>query len=135
MLRTMTNHFHHRVTEPQSEPQIINSRTCHFLSSVSLCLCGEFSYPALSFAHSLYNNPVSATPSFAPEEVDPASGRPPFTRWQDLLLTLISWATTIAVRLIGPTMKFRVSCTENSPTTLEGPPVGDSFRPQSTFPA
>ena len=35
------------------------------------------------------------------ENIDPLTGRVPFTLWQRALLTLISWATTIAVRLIG----------------------------------
>ena len=102
---------------------------------MSLCLCGEISYLALSSAHSLYNNPVPATPSFAPEELDPATGRRTFSRWQDLLLTLISWATTIAVHLIGPTMKFAVSCEENSPISLEQRPFVYSFWHQCTFAA
>lgn len=78
---------------------------------------------------------MSAVPPPATEEVDPATGRVPFTRWQDLLLSLISWATTIAVRLIGPTMKFAVSCEENSPLSLEQRPFVYSFWHQCTFAA
>ncbi len=63
------------------------------------------------------------------------TGRVPFTRWQRVLLTLISWATTIAVRLIGPTMKFAVSCEENSPHSLEQRPFVYSFWHQCTFAA
>ena len=69
------------------------------------------------------------------DAADPATGRAPFTRWQDLLLTLISWATTIAVRLIGPTMRFSVSCEENSPVSLEQRPFVYSFWHQCTFAA
>jgi lysophospholipid acyltransferase (LPLAT)-like uncharacterized protein len=69
------------------------------------------------------------------DEIDPSTGRPPFTRSQDLLLTLISWSTTIAVRLIGPTIKFAVSCEENSPTSLEQRPFVYSFWHQCTFAA
>ena len=78
---------------------------------------------------------MSATPPSALEELDPATGRPPFSRGQDFLLTLISWATTIAVRLIGPTMKFAVSCEENSPISLEQRPFVYSFWHQCTFAA
>jgi hypothetical protein len=69
------------------------------------------------------------------DAIDPLTGRVPFTRWQRVLLTLISWATTIAVRLIGPTMKFAVSCEENSPTSLEQRPFVYSFWHQCTFAA
>jgi lysophospholipid acyltransferase (LPLAT)-like uncharacterized protein len=82
-----------------------------------------------------YNNRVSASPSPTASAVKPATDRPPFTRWQDLLLTLISWATTIAVRLIGPTMRFAVSCEENSPVSLEQRPFVYSFWHQCTFAA
>jgi lysophospholipid acyltransferase (LPLAT)-like uncharacterized protein len=78
---------------------------------------------------------VSAAPSSRPTTVESSSARPPFTRWQDLLLTLISWATTIAVRLIGPTMRFAVSCEENSPVSLEQRPFVYSFWHQCTFAA
>jgi lysophospholipid acyltransferase (LPLAT)-like uncharacterized protein len=61
--------------------------------------------------------------------------RPPFSRGQDFLLTLISWATTIAVRLIGPTMRFAVSCEEDSPRSLEQRPFVYSFWHQCTFAA
>jgi len=84
-----------------------------------------------------YNNPVPPIPTAAvdDEAVDPLTGRPPFTRAQRILLTLISWATTIAVRLIGPTMKFAVSCEENSPISLEQRPFVYSFWHQCTFAA
>lgn len=74
---------------------------------------------------------VTASPRRASVETD----RPPFTWWQDILLTLISWATTIAVRLIGPTMRFAVSCEENSPVSLEQRPFVYSFWHQCTFAA
>ncbi len=78
---------------------------------------------------------MSSAPTAVPNEVDPSTGRAPFTRWQNLLLTLISWGTTIAVRLIGPTMKFAVSCEENSPVSLEQRPFVYSFWHQCTFAA
>jgi lysophospholipid acyltransferase (LPLAT)-like uncharacterized protein len=76
---------------------------------------------------------VSVRPSDIP--VDSSTGRIPFTRGQRVFLTLISWATTIAVRLIGPTMKFAVSCEENSPVSLEQRPFVYSFWHQCTFAA
>jgi len=79
---------------------------------------------------------VSAPPLPVEDEaIDPLTGRAPFTRGQRVLLTLISWATTIAVRLIGPTMKFAVSCEENSPISLEQRPFVYSFWHQCTFAA
>jgi lysophospholipid acyltransferase (LPLAT)-like uncharacterized protein len=78
---------------------------------------------------------VSAAPIPAAEDVNSATGRLPFSRWQDLLLTLISWGTTIAVRLIGPTMSFAVSCEESSPLSLEQRPFVYSFWHQCTFAA
>ena len=69
------------------------------------------------------------------ETIDPLTGRLPFTRVERVLLTLISWATTIAVRLIGPTMRFAVSCEPNSPTSLEQRPFVYSFWHQCTFAA
>ncbi len=71
----------------------------------------------------------------SPQQVKADPDRPPFSRWQDLLLTLISWATTIAVHLIGPTMRFSVSCEENSPVSLEQRPFVYSFWHQCTFAA
>jgi lysophospholipid acyltransferase (LPLAT)-like uncharacterized protein len=74
---------------------------------------------------------VTASPTRAPADAN----RPPFSRGQDFLLTLISWATTIAVRLIGPTMRFAVSCEEDSPRSLEQRPFVYSFWHQCTFAA
>jgi lysophospholipid acyltransferase (LPLAT)-like uncharacterized protein len=76
---------------------------------------------------------VSASPTR--DAVATGADRPAFSRWQDLLLTLISWATTIAVRVIGPTMRFSVSCEEGSPTSLEQRPFVYSFWHQCTFAA
>lgn len=79
--------------------------------------------------------PAAPTPALDEESIDPFTGRPPFTRTQRILLTLISWATTIAVRLIGPTMRFAVSCEDNAPTSLEQRPFVYSFWHQCTFAA
>ena len=79
--------------------------------------------------------PLIPSPTIDDQTLDPLTGRPPFTRVERILLTLISWATTIAVRLIGPTMKFAVSCEENSPISLEQRPFVYSFWHQCTFAA
>jgi lysophospholipid acyltransferase (LPLAT)-like uncharacterized protein len=84
--------------------------------------------PATQPAPPRYNTRVTTAAQSLPE-------RPPFTPWQDFLLTLISWATTIAVRLIGPTMRFSVSCEENSPLSLQQRPFVYSFWHQCTFAA
>jgi len=79
---------------------------------------------------------VSSSPTLAADDaIDPRTGRAPFTRVERVLLTLISWATTVAVRLIGPTMRFAVSCEPNSPVSLEQRPFVYSFWHQCTFAA
>ena len=83
-----------------------------------------------------YNILVPPSPTVVDDEgIDPLTGRPPFTLVERILLTLISWATTIAVRLIGPTMRFAVSCEPNSPVSLEQRPFVYSFWHQCTFAA
>jgi lysophospholipid acyltransferase (LPLAT)-like uncharacterized protein len=81
-----------------------------------------------------YNTRVSST---APteEELDSPSARRPFTRWERFLLAVISWAVTISVRLIAPTLRYSVSCEENSPQSLEQRPFVYSFWHQCIFPA
>lgn len=76
---------------------------------------------------------MSASPEHAAADLS-AEG-PAFSRWQDLLLTLISWGTYVAVRLIGPSMRFSVSCEEGSPVSLEQRPFVYSFWHQCTFAA
>jgi lysophospholipid acyltransferase (LPLAT)-like uncharacterized protein len=83
---------------------------------------------------SQYNSRVPASET-VDVEIDPVTGRPPFTRGERILLTLISWATTVAVHLIGPTMRFAVSCEPNSPVSLEQRPFVYSFWHQCTFAA
>jgi len=73
---------------------------------------------------------VAPTPSLTDE---PSLEQPPFSPWQDLLLTLIAWATYWAVRLIGPTLRFSVSREEAAPISLEQRPVVYSFWHQCTF--
>ena len=76
------------------------------------------------------NAPVSA----ALETEDP-SARRPFTRWEKFLLSVISFAVYVVVRLVAPTLRFSVSCEENSPTSLEQRPFVYSFWHQCIFPA
>src|SRR5215472_16316072 len=79
-------------------------------------------------------SPVSSSPTLAADDaIDPRTGRAPFTRVERVLLTLISRATTIAVRVIGPTMRVAVSCDPNSPVSLEQRPFVYSFWHQCTF--
>src|SRR5580704_18760577 len=65
-----------------------------------------------------YNDAVSGTVQTNAEAEDP-SGRRPFTAWERFLLAVISWAVYVAVRLIAPTLRYAVSCEENSPRSLE----------------
>jgi lysophospholipid acyltransferase (LPLAT)-like uncharacterized protein len=76
------------------------------------------------------NAPVSA-----PLETEDPSARRPFTRWEKLLLSAISFAVYVVVRLVAPTLRFSVSCEENSPTSLEQRPFVYSFWHQCIFPA
>ena len=88
--------------------------------------------PAISITR--YNTAVSATAPLAPEIEDP-SARRPFTRWEKLLLSVISYAVFVVVRIVAPTLRFSVSCEENSPTSLQQRPFVYSFWHQCIFPA
>ena len=68
-------------------------------------------------------------------DLDSPSVRRPFTPVERFLLTVISWAVTVAVRLIAPTLRYSVSCEENSPRSLEQRPFVYSFWHQCIFPA
>jgi lysophospholipid acyltransferase (LPLAT)-like uncharacterized protein len=81
-----------------------------------------------------YNDAVSGTVQTVAEEELP-SARRPFTVAEKFLLTVISWAVYVAVRLIAPTLRYSVSCEENSPTSLQERPFVYSFWHQCIFPA
>jgi lysophospholipid acyltransferase (LPLAT)-like uncharacterized protein len=69
------------------------------------------------------------------EDLESPSARRPFTRWERLLLSVISFAVYVVVRLIAPTLRYSVSCEENSPQSLEQRPFVYSFWHQCIFPA
>jgi lysophospholipid acyltransferase (LPLAT)-like uncharacterized protein len=69
------------------------------------------------------------------EDRESPSARRPFTRGERLLLSVISFAVYIVVRLIAPTLRYSVSCEENSPQSLEQRPFVYSFWHQCIFPA
>ena len=54
---------------------------------------------------------------------------------QRLLLALITWAGFLAIRLIGPTLRFAVSWEEGAPGSLEKRPIIYSFWHRCVFPA
>lgn len=54
---------------------------------------------------------------------------------QRLLLALISWAGFLAIRLIGPTLRFAISWEDGAPGSLEKRPVIYSFWHRCVFPA
>jgi lysophospholipid acyltransferase (LPLAT)-like uncharacterized protein len=68
-------------------------------------------------------------------DIEDPSARRPFTAWEKFLLTVISWAVYVAVRLIAPTLRYSVSREENSPQSLEQRPFVYSFWHQCIFPA
>lgn len=74
----------------------------------------------------------ATTPSLAEEAVSRAT---PYTLRQRFLLWLISWAGYLAIRLIGPTLRFAVSFEEGAPSGLEARPFIYSFWHCCVFPA
>lgn len=58
-----------------------------------------------------------------------------YSLWQRSLLVLISWAGYLAIRLIGPTLRFAVSWEEGAPGSLEKRPIIYSFWHRCVFPA
>jgi hypothetical protein len=60
---------------------------------------------------------------------------PRFTLRQRILLSLITWAGFLVVRLIGPTLRFAVSFEEGAPPSLETRPLVLAFWHSCIFPA
>jgi lysophospholipid acyltransferase (LPLAT)-like uncharacterized protein len=81
-----------------------------------------------------YNTGVSSPVSPA-LDIDDPSARKPFTLWERFLLSVISFAVYVVVRIVGPTLRFAVSCEENSPVSLQQRPFVYSFWHQCIFPA
>jgi lysophospholipid acyltransferase (LPLAT)-like uncharacterized protein len=81
-----------------------------------------------------YNTRVStASTTSAPDRATAAAGR--FTLGQRVLLWLITWAGYLAIRAIGPTIRFAVSWEEGSPGSLEARPFVYSFWHSCMIPA
>jgi len=70
--------------------------------------------------------PISSTESAAP-------GR--FTLWQRFLLWLITWSAYLAIRAIGPTIRFSISWEDGAPGSLEARPFVYSFWHTCMIPA
>lgn len=75
---------------------------------------------------------VVSTPAVPPAQV--AANRR-FTLKQRILLSLITWAGSAAIRLIAPTMKIEVSFEDGAPAGLDARPMVLSFWHNCVFPA
>jgi len=81
-----------------------------------------------------YNTRVStATTTPASDQATAPAGR--FTLWQRFLLWLITWAGYLAIRAIGPTIRFAISWEEGSPGSLDARPYVYSFWHSCMIPA
>jgi len=81
-----------------------------------------------------YNRPVnSATTTRSSDQATAQAGR--FTRWQRVLLSLITWAGYLAIGAIGSTVRFAVSWEDGSPGSLEARPFVYSFWHNCMIPA
>ncbi|MBV8052939.1 MAG: lysophospholipid acyltransferase family protein [Acidobacteriaceae bacterium] len=76
---------------------------------------------------------MSATVTPVSDQTTAAAGR--FTRWQRVQLWLISWVGYLAIRAIGPTIRFSISWEDGSPGSLEGRPYVYSFWHDCMIPA
>jgi lysophospholipid acyltransferase (LPLAT)-like uncharacterized protein len=68
---------------------------------------------------------VSAVPSPAPPSADKA--RRKFTLRERILLCLITGTATLAIRILGPTIRFSASWEKGSAGTIEARPIAYSF--------
>jgi lysophospholipid acyltransferase (LPLAT)-like uncharacterized protein len=75
----------------------------------------------------------TATTTPASGQTTAAAGR--FTLWQRALLSLITWAGYLAIRVIGPTIRFAVSWEKGSPGSLQARPFVYSFWHSCMIPA
>ncbi len=81
-----------------------------------------------------YNNGVSAATA-SPVTSEASTQRRPYTLWQRFLLWLITWAGFLAVRLIGPTLRFSSSFEDGAPADLETRPIVYAFWHSCILPA
>lgn len=82
--------------------------------------------------HERYNSGVSGT---VLEDARDSTPEQPYTLRQRLALWLISWAGFLAIRLIGPSLRFALSYEEGAPDNIETPPVIGPFWHRCVFPA
>jgi len=54
-------------------------------------------------------------PASAPEQTADLARELRFTRWQRILLRLATWAGYLLIRLLGPTLRYRISIEEGGP--------------------
>lgn len=71
--------------------------------------------------------------STAPTAPDTASERESFTLWQRFVLWLVSGLGYLAIRLIGPTLRFEVSIEDGGPSDTNAHPVIYVFWHRSVF--
>jgi lysophospholipid acyltransferase (LPLAT)-like uncharacterized protein len=62
-------------------------------------------------------------------------GQRKFTLRQRILLWLITWTATLAIRILGPTIRFSTSWEEGSPGSTEARPIVYSFWHNCIIPA
>ena len=75
---------------------------------------------------------MNAPASASAETVSPLTS---FTLWQRVALWLITWAGYLAIRAIGPTLRYCVSLEEGAPEDFVSPPVIYAFWHRCVFPA
>jgi lysophospholipid acyltransferase (LPLAT)-like uncharacterized protein len=75
---------------------------------------------------------TAAVPEVSSQDSTPA---PKFTLTERILLWLITWTGFLAVRLIGPTLRFSVSWEDGAPASLEERPLIYSFWHSCMIPA
>jgi len=82
----------------------------------------------------VYNSAVSATPT-TPEAAESSLKTPHFTWKQRFALWIISWSCYLAIRIIGPTLRFSLSVEPDAPAGPETRPIIFSFWHRCVFPA
>ena len=70
-----------------------------------------------------------------PAPPNPTQGQRKFTVRQRILLGLITWTATLAIRILGPTIRFSTSWEEGSTGSIEARPIAYSFWHNCMLPA
>jgi lysophospholipid acyltransferase (LPLAT)-like uncharacterized protein len=81
-----------------------------------------------------YNGEVSVVTTSPVSSAASTQGRS-YNLWQRFLLWLITWVGFLAIRLIGPTLRFAVSYEDGSPAGLDTRPMVVAFWHSCIFPA